>query len=321
MAFKENAEMNARLHRVMYPLEAQSADLCPKTGWRTGVQLQTLDRIAPDLRPLAREKGWASDNITVFSVVPGSPADAAGLKVGDVLTKVNGSELAKGDEGLKQLVQVTDGANGAAVELTVTRGAEQVLASVTPIKQCSYAVAVVNQPVINAFADGDKIMVTKGMMRFAQTDEELALVLGHEMAHNARGHVDAKRGNELAGVIIGSIIGGLLGAPSLGQLGGGIGGSAYSQEFEYEADYVGLYMMARGGYAIDNSASFWRRMAMENPQGISTASTHPTTPDRFVSIDAAIAEIKGKQAAGTPLVPNEMPKPPPTGDSQFQIRK
>ena len=41
-----------------------------------------------------------------------------------------------------------------------------------------------------AFADGTKVFLTRGMMRFAQSDEELALVVAHETAHNIMGHID-----------------------------------------------------------------------------------------------------------------------------------
>jgi predicted Zn-dependent protease len=47
---------------------------------------------------------------------------------------------------------------------------------------------------VNAFADGEKVVITKGMMRFVENDRELSLVIAHEMAHNAMGHTDNKLG-------------------------------------------------------------------------------------------------------------------------------
>jgi predicted Zn-dependent protease len=83
----------------------------------------------------------------------------------------------------------------------------------------------------------------------------------------------------------------------------------YSQDFESEADYVGLYVVARAGMPIDNAPRFWRRMGSQvAPGAISHGTTHPPTAQRFVALEAAVAEIKAKQAAGQPLLPNEKSK-------------
>ena len=66
--------------------------------------------------------------------------------------------------------------------------------------------------------------------------------------------------------------------------------------------------MARAGYSIDDAPNFWRRMAVANPNGITHATSHPATPDRFIALSAAIRDIKDKQASGAPLQPNEKPK-------------
>ena len=81
------------------------------------------------------------------------------------------------------------------------------------------------------------------------------------------------------------------------------GAQAYSVEFEQEADYVGLYILARTGYPLDGASDVWRLMAAENPASIVLRRTHPTAPERFVAIEKTIDEIKAKRAAGLPLFP------------------
>ena len=54
---------------------------------------------------------------------------------------------------------------------------------------CSYPVRLVNDQIINAFADGKNIIVTAGLMRFVESDDELALIVGHELAHNTMEHI------------------------------------------------------------------------------------------------------------------------------------
>ncbi len=87
------------------------------------------------------------------------------------------------------------------------------------------------------------------------------------------------------------------------------GGGAFSVEFEREADYVGLYMMARAGYAIETAPNFWRRMAMRDPKSIEHASSHPSTADRAASLDGAVDEIRRKQSQQLALLPEIKPQP------------
>ena len=87
---------------------------------------------------------------------------------------------------------------------------------------------------------------------------------------------------------------------------GSLGGNAYSQDFEAEADYVGLYILAQAGGNIEEAPQFWRRMATLSPGAIQSShmSTHPATPERFVALEETVKEIRAKQRAGLPLTPN-----------------
>ncbi|MEM9600514.1 MAG: M48 family metalloprotease, partial [Pseudomonadota bacterium] len=78
----------------------------------------------------------------------------------------------------------------------------------------------------------------------------------------------------------------------------------YTRPFESEADYVGLYYMVRAGFEPDGVEEFWRRLADVDPRSVNRAKTHPTFPDRYLRIAAARKEIRDKQAAGEPLMPN-----------------
>ncbi len=143
------------------------------------------------------------------------------------------------------------------------------------------------------------------MLRFAETDEEVALVLGHELAHNTRGHIASRQGNALIGAIFGAVLTGLTGV-DVTNLGSQIGAGAFSQDFEAEADYVGVYHTARAGFDIANAASFWRRMGLSHPQAIHlSGSTHPSTATRFLAIEKTVDEIETKRANNLPLVPDE----------------
>jgi predicted Zn-dependent protease len=122
-------------------------------------------------------------------------------------------------------------------------------------------------------------------------------------------HMDAKKRNAGIGAVFGAIID--IAAATQGvNTGGGytnqmaqLGAMTFSQDFEREADYVGLYILARSGHSIRNAPNLWRRMATESPGSIKFASGHPTTAERYVRLETYITEIERKQASGAPLLP------------------
>lgn len=162
---------------------------------------------------------------------------------------------------------------------------------------------------LNAYADGTSVHVSPAMVRFAAQDHELAFILAHEFSHNIMRHVEGKQRNAMLGTLLG--VAADMAATSqgydtqgqFGKLGMGIGANAYSPAFEAEADYIGLYLLARSGYDYKNAPAFWRRMSVENPQAIYTGSTHPSNAERYVNMNKTIAEIDHKKANNLPLVP------------------
>lgn len=164
---------------------------------------------------------------------------------------------------------------------------------------------------VNAFADGNKIIVTSGMMNFAKKDDELALVIGHEMAHNIMGHPGATRRNVYAGAIAGSVVDLLAASQGMStdmafaKTGGEMGKLSYSADYESEADYVGLYITARAGYGIGKSKDFWRKMAIKNPNAIFISTTHPTSAERYVSLEKTAQEIGHKREEAMRLLPEK----------------
>ena len=247
----------------------------------------------------------------VTFVDPDMSAAKAGVKVGDIITAVDSVGVTA-----KTFRSVMGRhTSGNPVALYITRGGREITLTASPITVCGYPFGLEQGPILNAFADGKSVHVFTGMMNFVRSDEELAVVLGHELAHNFRGHLEAQKENALGGVILGAILDGLAGAAGVNtggtfsKAGGNIGATTFSVDFEREADYVGLYVMARAGYTIDDAPTFWRRMAVENPDSITMVTTHPATPERFLALAATIKEIKAKQAAHQPLVPNEKSAP------------
>jgi predicted Zn-dependent protease len=206
-------------------------------------------------------------------------------------------------EWQKKLKDVEETGHSFPVE--VSREGKPMTLLVTGQPECDFPVTLNNSDALNAYADGHKVVITRGMLRFAKNDDELALVISHEIAHDAMGHIQKKEGNRLIGTFVDVLIAAVAHVNTQGAF-GRAGSQAFSQEFESEADYVGLYIMARAGMPIDDAPNFWRRMAAAHPGSIrdSFSSTHPSSPERMLALEKTVQEIHNKEEAGSPLLPD-----------------
>ncbi len=308
-AVREMVDEQARAQRVAQPILVSNAQLCgTDVGLYTGAAYLASSQAQREFRQTYADIYGIVEQPTVLQVLPNSPASGK-LKTGDIVKTVNGKKISKGASGVMALRNLSKkNEDKHAFEYVVERGGKDVSVSVMPEYACNYDVMVAPDERINAFDDGKSIVVTRGMMRFASSDNELALVLGHELAHNSRAHARAKTGNAVIGSLLGAVVTVATGV-DVTSLGRDIGAGAYSQRFESEADYVGLYHTARAGYPIADAPQFWRRMASSNPEAIHlSGSSHPSTAVRFVALDQTVKEIQSKKTAGRTLAPEEKPK-------------
>lgn len=296
-----------RLTAVSYPLLRAATPMCVNDlGRGVGFRLANIHAYEPEYHRAAAVVLGLDDSVRVVQVSPRSASASAGLEVGDVITHINGATIEPGRSALARARRALDDAarSGGAIELNARGVGGERLVEIEPEPICYYPVVLINDDAINAYADGDTIYVTRGMLRFAERDEDLALVLAHELAHNAMAHDEAQRTNRMVGQLVD------LAAKAYGLDTRGvfttIAMRSRSEDFEAEADYVALYAMALAGLPIDEAADFWRLMAIEHPESIEDGylATHPSTAERYVAIESAIDEIVAKQAAGERLMPN-----------------
>lgn len=165
----------------------------------------------------------------------------------------------------------------------------------------------------NAYANGTQIVVSPAMLRFTKNEGELAVVLAHEYAHNAVQHPQKTTQNATLGSLLGLALDSVANSQGVNvgntfsRLGGQIAVMQYSQDFEREADYIGLYIMEAAGYDASKAPDFWRRMAQQNPKSITFAATHPTTSERYVLLKKTYNEISSKRKIGMPMLPEKLP--------------
>jgi Zn-dependent protease with chaperone function len=245
---------------------------------------------------------------TVISVSDGSPADIAGFKNADELISFNGEPVpTTGTLGWMGGFLKFNGER--PVKVVLLRNNEFTTLEVKPVLACAIPVNLDINPDPNAFTDYTKIVIQSGILRSTRTDADVATIVGHELAHVTMGHYQKKTINGLVGAVGGAAIdGGFM----LGGVGtGGIfsayleraGMMAFSAEFEREADYVGAYYAARAGYDISGAEEIWRRFGLEVPDAIRLATTHPTSPVRYLQMRKAAEEIADKKRRNLPLLP------------------
>jgi hypothetical protein len=283
-----------RANTVAWPIWVEMAPECGKRGPDIGIGWIDYPVVrrgsqsdAMELEALKRAVPLEPGRPTVAFAVKGGPADQAGLKRGDVVRYVNGfSSL---DVDFRELL--TSQLALGPVSITVSRANGEHVVNAAPAVTCGYPIDVVNDGAINAYADGQRVFLTYGMMRFVESDDELAVVLGHELGHNVQGHIDAKRSNAAVGTIF-DIVAAAYGVNTGGAF-GSAGGASFSQEFETEADLFGAYAMARAGVAPETAAYFWRRMGAEHSGSIKSAygESHPGTAQRFLQLDDAAIQL------------------------------
>jgi Zn-dependent protease with chaperone function len=154
---------------------------------------------------------------------------------------------------------------------------------------------------INAFCmPGGKIAFYTGILdQLRLTDDEAAMIMGHEMAHALREHARARIAKSQGTGTLLSIGAQLLGLGQFGDVAASLGTQLltlrFSREDETDADLVGLELSARAGYNPQASVSLWEKMGQAGGSagGPSFLSTHPSGPQRIQQLQANVPKVQG----------------------------
>ena len=159
---------------------------------------------------------------------------------------------------------------------------------------------------VNAFCmPGGKIVVYEGLMPLISSDDELAVVLGHEVAHAVAKHSNERMSQELIAQYGAAAVGTVLSGSSTAvqQLGSTVYGLGaqygvmlpFSRKHESEADYMGLILMTMAGYNPDVAVNFWQKMSNSSTNTTpELLSTHPSDATRIAAIEKELPTVKAK---------------------------
>lgn len=226
-------------------------------------------------------------------------------------------EIQIGREVERQLARKPGFVNDPALTQQVTALGLK-LAHVSERPNLPWTYHILNDTGVNAIAaPGGFIFVTRGLLGFVRSQDELAFVIGHETTHVAHRHaVDlAKKDMELqfGAVIVSQILlGGNFLAYQLAQVGRMMLDAKYSRDKEFEADHYGVIFAQKAGFDPTASILFFDRLRQQEKSNASLARAfedHPETPARIAAICTELGQMGYRVAC--PVTPAPAAKQPP----------
>jgi predicted Zn-dependent protease len=212
--------------------------------------------------------------------------------------------LLSDDEALKILRSATERVHAPAVQVCTEMN----------VGECDWQFQALRDSSMNAGAGPDGwIFVNRGIVEYAANEEEVCLVIAHEMGHQAASHVATGQRNQAVGALIGAA---LLGAAAVvasrgsyngaaltrqatetgASIGGAVGRLSYSKEQEREADYLAAVILYRAGVDLDKARGFLVTLARASGRReAGMLDSHPAGPERIAGWDRAVAEIRASK--------------------------
>ena len=174
------------------------------------------------------------------------------------------------------------------------------------VKNFAWEFNLVKDQQLNAFCmPGGKIVVYEGLLGIVSSDDELAVVVGHEVAHAVAKHSNERMSQQLMAQYGAAILGQAVSnrSTAVQQLATSVYGIGaqygvmlpFSRKHESEADYMGVVVMTMAGYNPDVAVGFWQKMSAGGSGSVPEfMSTHPSDATRIAEIKKWLPEIKAK---------------------------
>ncbi len=250
-------DLNSKLENTSYPLLKANIEDCAQTDNSIGIFAHTIHDFPEDMGALVSEKLGVKDTPFIRHILPGSPADKAGLKTGDEILAVNDVDMIKGDQArlFFETIGRSEFTQGQVV-IKISRDGREKRVEVIPEKICGYPVQLFFSDDLNAYTDGDEIWVTTELVNRLSSEEGLALVIAHELAHATEGHIF----------------------------------ETPTREFELEADRIGMSYLVKAGFDGNLALAEWAANPLNHKSQI--GESHPSFEERWRVLDAALQAAK-----------------------------
>lgn len=255
-----------RLGEVDWRMRIAATPRCPAIESGTGLLIDHAAAYSEAARPALARELRMGDLPQVAAVASGSPAQLAGIRPGDEIVSIGGVSMASAfaqaadpslfAEDVMDRLAALPAARPAA--LVLRRGRAQLGRTVIPLALCASRAVIDTGSALDAYSDASHIAVTSALIDFTANDDELALILGHELAH-----VILHRASPESPV------------------------DAIAAE--QDADILGALIARCAGYDPGRAVAFWPRFEAHDPLRGERLATHPSPLQREQRIQTAAA--------------------------------
>ena len=286
MSMRALAAQELRLTTIAYRIATKNVQACPTRAAVSGLVLHDLSRYDQALRPAIARAFSVNGGIGILGVVPGSVADQAGLRVDDEILTVGPYSVQdkqaysrpKSFAQMENFDRILQSAMAyGATSITIRRQGVQLRVPLRAAYGCGGTLTLTNDANSNAWADGRNVLITTGMTGMSKSEDEIAFVIAHEMAHNILGHVGGTGERR------------------------GIFGSRGVKRAEIAADDYAVELMSNGGYSPAAGIAFLenarRRMFW------SFSLDHPGFGRRIATVRVAIQRIQARHMEMAGILP------------------
>lgn len=212
-------------------------------------------------------------------------------------------EIALGATEAKKVVETSKVSTDKKLQDRVKRIGERI-AAVSGRSDFAWEFTVIQDDTPNAFClPGGKVFFYTGILKITENDDQIATVMGHEIAHALARHGAERMSMQSASNIGAQVLAAALNVPAQYQnlyaQAYGVTSQVglilpYSRKFEHEADQIGVYLMYKAGYNPAQALKFWENMARlskSSQKPPAFLSTHPADDERIREIREYIAQL------------------------------
>ncbi len=265
--------LDARVATIAYHIATRNVASCDRKALLSGIAVHSLGQYSASSRAAAVATFGLGGEAAVLAVARDSPAEKAGIRADDRILSIDGepmTEVPSTKATMETVVKARAALSAASVRLMIKRNGAEWQVSFTNAVGCASTAEMIPSNSLSAEADGDIVQITSALVDYVQSNDELAFVIAHEMAHNILAHpekldkIGRKRGHILA--------------------------------TEIEADKMAIHLMSSARYDVYAAPAFWARFGKLTGFGIFSDGTHLRTKARVQMLRDEIARITAQPA-------------------------